>query len=90
MSQSIHEFFEYIITDLYEKSNINAIPQYIGYDKTQYSDGVYIRFLLNNSVQNIRIKFDTIEYYRLKYNLKYRIEKINKIKDNICSKSEKN
>ena len=88
MSQSIHEFYEYIITELYKKDDI--LPQYIGYDKTQYSDGVYIRFVLNNSVHNIHIKFDTIEYYRLKYNLKYRIDKINKIKDNICSKSEKN
>ena len=77
MSQSIHKFYEYIITDLYEKSNMNIIPQYIGYDKTQYNDGVYIRFLLNDSVHNIHFKFNTIEEYRLKC----RIEKINKIKD---------
>ena len=76
MSQSIHEFFEYIITDLYEKSNINAIPQYIRYDKTQYSDAFYIRFLLNNSLHNVHLKFNTIEEYKLKC----RIEKINKIK----------
>ena len=86
MSQSIHEFYEYIITDLYEKSNMNIIPQYLGYDMNQYSDGVYIRFLLNNSVHNVHLKFNTIEEYKLKC----RIEKINKIKDNICSKSEKN
>ena len=71
-----HLFYEFVVREKYKDNGLYAV--YIGYEKQFIINGVSLRIVFNNAeVKDIYFDFETLE----KYELKYRAEKINKIKE---------